>query len=208
MWQFLLADSNLWFSISLAVVLLIALIELMGMLTGLSLLNLVDDLFALDLDIDLGATSFSVLNGLGLNRVPFSIWLLLFLTSFGSAGLAVNMFMLNITTHLLPTLISVPVALGSALASTSVLSIAWNRLFPQSESSAVSKDSFEGLIAKVTVGKAVQGSPAEVVVTDTHQQRHYLLVEPMDADACFSQGEKAILVKKKGTVWWAIPYID
>ncbi|WP_334313545.1 OB-fold-containig protein [Psychrosphaera algicola] len=71
---------------------------------------------------------------------------------------------------------------------------------PKEESSAVSKESFAGLLANITVGTAKLGQPAEAMIRDEFNQKHYVLVEPIEEDE-FSQGENVVLVVKEGSRW-------
>ena len=207
--DFLMASDNIWFSVAIFVVLSIAILEFLGLITGLSLFGLLDDLLPLEADLDLGdATPMAALSFLGVTKVPFSIWLIIFVTSFGMSGLVMNLISVQFSSSGLPQIVSIPSAVIFAFLLARLISGAWAQWFPQVDSNAVSSSTFEGLEGKITVGTAKQNSPAEAVVVDRFGQKHYLMVEPMDEEQTFSQGSKIVLVIKHHNVWWAIPQTD
>ena len=209
--EFLLADINIGFAIALCSVLALAILEGVGMLIGLSMLNLLDHLSPIDLDIDVDAdlpmTGLTPLLGwLCLNRLPLLIWLVLFLTSFGITGYTLNYILLNSFTVNLPEFLTYGLSLFLSLYITHHIGLPLSRLLPKNESSAISNNSFNGLIATITIGTAKQGSPAEASLTDSYNQKHYVLVTPDSDDEEFSQGQQIVLVEKKETFWLAIKF--
>ena len=82
------------------------------------------------------------------------------------------------------------------------------RLLPKQESSATTADELVGTVGHITVGVARQNSPAEGKFIDAHGQPHYLLVEPLEPDEQFSQGEKILLIQKRDYRWLASRYSD
>jgi hypothetical protein len=84
--------------------------------------------------------------------------------------------------------------------STGVLA----RILPKDESDAVSQASLIGLTARVTLGEARAGSPAQAVTRDHHGQSHYFLLEPDSSDEAFALGEEALLVRFDGLRFYGI----
>ncbi|GLS90553.1 hypothetical protein GCM10007916_16200 [Psychromonas marina] len=181
----------------------LALLEGIGLVIGLSMASAFDDMFSFDIDVDATLPSgglSGVLGWLYLSRLPVLVWLILFLTSFGIAGLSINFIVI------LPTLLSFPIALIIAIFSCRILGGKIATIMPTNESSAISSDSFTGKIATITVGKARKGSAAEAVLHDDFHQKHYLMVEPEVQGQEFMQGTQVILIKKLSRSWLAIEF--
>ena len=200
-----MADYNLLYSSALFFVLCLAMLEGVGLLIGLSLASALDDLLPIDLDVDTDVPLSSgglsaVLGWLYLHRLPFLVWLLLFLTSFAMAGLTVNYM------FVLPTLLSFPIALVIAIVNCRILGKKIAMVMPKNESSAISSHSFSGKVATITVGKASKGNAAEAVLHDEFKQKHYLLVEPELQDQEFVQGTQVVLIEKLQNSWLAIEF--
>jgi hypothetical protein len=51
-----------------------------------------------------------------------------------------------------------------------------------------------------------QGSAGEASFVDEHQQKHYVMVEPLESDQEFTNGQAVVLVEKAINSWKAIPY--
>lgn len=172
---------------------------------GLSLMGALDDALPFDLDIDAdtdisGSALTGVIGWLYLHRLPFLVWLVLFLTSFGIAGIFINAIIV------LPTLFSLPLALIITVFSCRFLGKRIAKIMPKNESSAVSSDSFAGKVATITIGNARKGSPAEAVLRDDFQQKHYVLVEPEEVEQVFAQGSQVLLIEKLSKSWLAVPF--
>lgn len=208
---FLLADFNTGFAIALGLVVALAALEGAGMLIGLSLMSLLDQISPIELDVEVDA-EFSdggltpLLGWLCLNRLPLLIWLVLFLTSFAIAGYSTNFALLNAANIMLPEFIVYSLSFVVAIFLTRYLGIPLGRLLPKNESSAVSNNSFNGLIAKITIGTAKKDSPAEAALLDKFNQKHYVLVSPDDATEIFNQGDEVVLVEKQKNIWLAIRF--
>jgi hypothetical protein len=210
MLNFLLADINLIFSIAIGIVLTLGFIELLGLLTGFSLMGLVDDISPVEIDASVDAPTsggFSqTLSWLCLDRLPLLIWLILFLTSFGIIGYLINAIALNIFNVGLPILVSIPSALIAAVIVTARTGSVLAQMMPKTDSSATDQEQFSGMVATITLGKAQENSPAEAKFSDSFDQTHYVMVEPMDSNQIFNQGDKVILVNKGKRGWMATAY--
>jgi len=209
--EFLFADINIGFAIALCAVLALATLEGVGMLIGLSMMNLLDHISPIDLDIDVetdlptgGITP--LLGWLCLNRLPLLIWLVLFLTCFGIIGYTINYVLINNLSINLSEFLVYILSFISSLYATHLIGVPLSRLLPKNESSAISNSSFNGLIATITIGTAKQNSPAEASLTDSFNQKHYVLVTPDCDNEEFSQGQQVVLVEKKETFWLAIKF--
>jgi hypothetical protein len=208
MLSFLLDDANFWFSCALGIVIALFILEMVGMFFGISLLGLVDDQAALDADADTssGFTEFG--SWLALDRVPLLVWLVLLLTTFGIAGLALNFLSLTLLNTYFARWLITLLAVVAGLFFTARFGTVIARLLPKQESSATTADELVGTVGHITVGVARQNSPAEGKFVDAHGQPHYLLVEPIEPDEQFSQGEKILLIQKRDYRWLASRYSD
>jgi hypothetical protein len=208
MLSFLLDDANFWFSCALGIVIALFILEMAGMFFGVSLLGLVDDQAALDADADTssGFTEFG--SWLALDRVPLLVWLVLLLTTFGSAGLTFNFLSLTLLDTYFARWLITLLAVIAGLFFTTRFGTFIARLLPKQESSATTADELVGTVGHITVGVARQNSPAEGKFIDAHGQPHYLLVEPLEPDEQFSQGEKILLIQKRDYRWLASRYSD
>ena len=209
--EFILADINIGFAIALCSVLTLAILEGIGMLIGLSMVNLLDHISPIDLDIDVDADLpvgglTPLLGWLCLNRLPLLIWLVLFLTSFGITGYTLNYIILTNFTVNLPEFITYGLSFILSLYATHHIGVPLSRLLPKNESSAISNNSFNGLIATITIGTAKKDSPAEASLTDSFNQKHYVLVTPDSDNEEFNQGQQVVLVEKKESLWLAIKF--
>ena len=208
MLSFLLDDANFWFSCALGIVIALFILEMAGMFFGVSLLGLVDDQAALDADADSssGFTEFG--SWLALDRVPLLVWLVLLLTTFGTAGLTFNFLSLTLLDTYFARWLITLLAVVAGLFCTARFGTFLARLLPKQESSATTADELIGTVGHITVGVARQNSPAEGKFIDAHGQPHYLLVEPLEPDEQFSQGEKILLIQKRDYRWLASRYSD
>ena len=209
MYAFLFSDNNLWFAISMGIVIALFTIEVLGMVFGLSLMGLVDDIspIELDADADIDGGFSSIFSWLCLDRLPLMIWFVLLLTCFSLTGYTINYAALKVFNFEISSIILIPVAMLVGLVLTGRLGSALARLLPKNESSATHEFEFEGRVAQITLGTAKIGSPAEAKCMDQFEQAHYLMVEPMDAEESFNQHDKVVLVKKGPHSWLAMRYL-
>jgi hypothetical protein len=211
MFTLLFSDANVIFSVAIGIVFAIALLEVLGLVFGLSLMGLLDDVSPLDInaDADISATGISpLLSWLSLDRLPLMIWLTLLFLCFGLAGYIINYLSVIAIGDPLSRLITVPVALIIATVFTARTGGFLARILPKNESSAVDTADFTGSVAIVTLGEARINSPAEARYVDAFEQAHYLMVEPMDEEERFVQGDRVILVSRQTRAWQATRYID
>lgn len=198
------------FAIALCVTLGIALIELFGLISGLSASHAIDgalpDLHAGDVAVDgvhvepLG----HVLSWFSFGRVPSMVVLILLLASFGLFGfIEQELIRRTFGVALHPLTASIPAAVGAAFAAHFGGRII-GRLIPRDESDAVSRTSFLGQIATVVRGEARAGQPAEAKLRDIHGRTHYLLIEPEEPDERFGAGSEVLLVRQSGGVFRAV----
>lgn len=213
MLEFLTAEQNLPFSVALALMTLLALMEGVGVLLGAGLSGLVDavlpDSLFPDLEVDAPDTGSmgrisGVLGWLYVGKVPFLVVLILLLMSFGMGGLLLQSLVRSVTGGLLPSWIASGGALALAVPMTRRGARLMSKLIPRDETEAVSEDSFVGRVAVLTLGNARPGYPAQARLTDSHGQAHYVMVEP-DGQEALTAGSEVLIVRKKGHLFLAIP---
>ncbi len=225
-----LAAQSLPFSVALAVVFGLFVIELLTALTGGTVLGLGSngpdtdfdpdfdlsaefeagvDLDALDVD---GAEALpensiapsGILTWIGARDVPFLIWLVSFLTMFGLAGLILQSALMNTLGLPLPASLASIVAAVPALAITRVIANWVALIMPKTETTATRARFLGGRHGTITQGTAERGKPAEVKIKDRHNNTHYLRVEPLHDDEVFPQGSFVTLIRKRGDKFYVI----
>jgi hypothetical protein len=152
----------------------------------------------------LGALS-RLLGWLHIGRVPILMLLVLFLLSFGLLGLVVQSLALNTLQAMLPAFIAcVPAFVGGILFVRGAGGILY-RVMPRDETDAVSEQTFVGRVARITLGTARHGFPAQARLRDQHGQTHYVMVEPDDPMQTFTAGADVLLVRRASAVFFVIP---
>ena len=177
------------FSISLAVVLGLFLLEVVSLLLGGSVLSLGSDAPDLDADFDAnfdtdfdadlasevdggidlspgmdvdpepGLAPTSILSWIGLGKVPFLIWLVSFLTIFGLSGLVIQSLVSGVFGNPLPAGIASAVALVPALGTTRWISNIVAQIMPKTESTAMRHRFLGGHHGVISQGTAKRGKP-------------------------------------------------
>lgn len=222
MLEFLTAGPNMPFTVALAVMLGIAVLEGLMTLVGFGLSHAIEsivpdmDLDAdlhlhLDADLDHGVHgdigSHSALSRLltwfRVGEVPVLMLFVVFLTAFGLIGLGIQGFVNGLSGHMMPAIVASIPAVLLALPVVRVMGSIIARIMPKDETEVVSRADLIGLIGVITLGKARRGHPAEARVQDIHGTSHYVMVEP-DTEDEFNQGEQILLVREAGSLFKAI----
>jgi hypothetical protein len=190
---FLAAPENTVFVASLALMLLIGAVEVIGLGAGS---------FGVDLDAD-GAGG-DLLAWLGVGRVPLLILLVVFLAIFGTIGLAVQQVAAGVTGAPLSAWAAAPIAALLAFPVTGIAARGLARVLPGEETSAIELDELLGRAAVLTTGRAEHGFPARARVEDRHGQAHYVMVEPDRPGPVFREGDAVLLARREGHVFRAI----
>ena len=216
MLEFIAAPENLPFSVALALMLGIAILEGITAIFGAALSGILDALIPdLDLDIDSNLEMLDVdahspnalsrvLSWLRIGKVPVLILLVVFLTGFGLIGLGIQSFIHGMMNFYLPSyIVSIP-AVILALPVVRVFGGAIGAIMPKDETEAVSQESFIGRIATITLGNAKVGSPAEAKIKDQYGTTHYIMVEPDVAGEEYDSKDSLLIIKKEGHVFKVI----
>lgn len=189
MWEIFDTPALAPFAIAGMVLLILLLVEIVsfffggvsGFLDNLLPDSLVDADFDADIGIDADADvslGLKALDWLYVGRIPTMILLILFIASFCITGLLIQQLSLSILGHYLTPWLA---SLDALVVSFPLLKIFASLLYPilpKDESSAVSGDSLVGKSARILIGHASIGSPAQAKLTDEYGQTHYVMVEP------------------------------
>ena len=185
------------FAIAFVVMIGIGLIEATGL--GLGHLDL-------DGDVAIDSESGGLLDWLGLGgELPVLIWLTSLLGCFTLVGIAVQ----QIATELLGAPLHWSLAVGGAVVVGGVLNtLASNglaRLMPSFETTVISSTDLLRRRGTILEGTARRGQPARAKIVDHHGQAHFVMVEPHHDTDTIAQGETALLVRREGALFYALP---
>lgn len=213
--QLVTAPQNWPFILALGLMLGLAGLELLILLLGGSLFGAVDSLLPDSLEADIPDTDAAapdaspgmlgqILGWFAVGRVPFLVIVIALLTSFGLIGLAIQAVLKQTSGFALPAgLAAIPAFVGASF-TTRWLALRIARIMPSAETTAVSRDSFVGRVATITLGSARSGEPTQARITDTHGQAHYVMVEPDRETDVLAEGERVLLVSRSNAVYRAI----
>lgn len=183
------------FAIALVVMIGIGLIEAIGLGLG-----------HLDLDADGADVHDGMLDWLGLGgELPILIWLTSLLGCFTLSGVAIQQGA--------TALVGAPLAWGWASGGALVVGALLNtlaarglvRIMPGFETTVISTDDLLRLRGTILEGTARRGAPARAKVVDEHGQAHFIMVEPHDEVDAIASGEAALIVRREGTLFYALP---
>jgi hypothetical protein len=150
------------------------------------------------------ASPTGVLGWIGLQSVPFLIWLVTFLTFFGLSGLFIQSLFVSVFGAGLPPALASLVAAVPALLVTRVVARWVSLMMPKTETSALKARNLGGYRGVISQGTAMRGKPAEAKIKDRYDNIHYLRVEPLDDDGVFPQGSDVMIVRKTGDKFFVI----
>lgn len=193
----LLESHNLPFAAALCVMLVLAVVQMTG----------IGD-FLGDHDVDAGhGLADGPMDGLlslfGVGRVPFPIWLALFLLLFAALGLGIQQLAESLTGGAFDAWLAAIFAGGAALPAAGILARPLGAVLPGDETTAVSVDTLLGRRATIAEGIARSGSPARARVVDRHGLAHHVMVEPHEASSELHPGDEILLVRREGETFYA-----
>ncbi len=196
----LLEPHNLPFAAALGVMVLLAVMQMIG----------IGDLFGdADVDTDIGETGMvdgpidGLLSLFGIGRVPFMIWLALFLLLFAGLGMGIQELAESFTGRPFDALLASVLVGIAALPVTGAVARPLGRMLPHDETTAVSLDTLVGRRAHITDGVARAGSPARARVIDRHGHPHHVMVQPHEVSSELRAGDEVLLVRREGDDFYA-----
>jgi hypothetical protein len=197
----LLAPDVRPFAISAAIMLTLGGIELLTMIVGFSISELIGKDFALETE------SHSAIGGLFLwinaGRLPLLILMILALGVFAITG-----FLLQAIAHSVGTAVPVTLAALAAMAislpAIRVTSRGIARIIPRDETYAVDEADFVGHVAEVSIGPLDQGLPGKVRLKDVFGNWHSLVARASPESTPLPVGASVLLVDRDARSFIAI----
>lgn len=211
MTQFIFAAENMIFTVAIAVMLIIGIIEAVAILFGMGASSAFDSMMP-EMHMDspdagegfFGDSVESLLGWLHVGKVPVLMLLVIALANFGTVGLVLQAFLIKLTGRFFSGwILCIPVFIISLFLTRFWGGILY-RIMPGDETRAVCAESLIGTVAVITLGTARKGSPAEAKSVDSHGQTHYFLVEPDSNDEEFSKGDEVLIISMHGHVYRAV----
>lgn len=193
---FLLASDNLPFIISGSILLAILILEVIGLLVGLSMFH-----HDVDFEADLNGNGIpdyleaeaGLMGWFNPGHVPLMVFLVLFSTIFTVIGYGAQWVYSGLTGSLAPMLLSVPLVTAATLPFVRWGTMAFARIMPRDITNAVTLESLSGLSGPLVVGPASKDVAGQVRITDDYGTHHYLFVFS-DGDENIAIGENVVLL--------------
>ncbi|AYG60077.1 OB-fold-containig protein [Rhizobium jaguaris] len=188
------------FAIAAMILVGLTAIEILSMLLGFSLSELIGKPHFESHD---GFVA-GLLSWINVGGVPLLILIMLVLGTFAVTGFAIQA-VADIAWAPLPAIVAVPPAalLAIPLVRGSTRTVA--RLVPRDETYAVDAGDFVGCTAEVTIGPLDQGLPGRVCVKDAHGNWHQLRAGAAKGEGPLAVGSKVLLVDRKADIFIAVP---
>jgi len=197
----LLAPDVRPFAVAAAIMVSLGGIELLTMIVGFSISELVGHDFGLDSDSHNGIGGLFLWINAG--RLPLLILIILALGMFSIAG-----FLLQGIAHgagaVLPVPIAAVAALGLSIPVIRVTSRGIARIIPRDETYAVSDADFVGKVALVSVGPLDQGLPGRVRLKDVFGNWHTVAARASLDSETLPVGASVLLVDRDAKSFIAI----
>ena len=197
-----LADYNLPFTVALGLMLVLAVLQIVG----------VGDLFDADVEVDadFDAATSAGLGGavttlLGIGKVPFFVWLVVFLFLFAGIGFGIQGLADSLLGAPFDALLAAVLSLIGTLPVTATLVRPLGAIMPKDETSVVGLDSLVGRRGVIATGRATRGSPARAKVRDRHGHAHHVMVEPHEDSSEIHEGDEVLLVRREGQTFYGSP---
>ncbi len=204
------------FAVALALMGLLLVMELITMAFGSALSSLLDGALPDmnldgDADVDLGASvetggqlSLSAfLAWLKLDELPALVVLIVFLACFGLIGLAMQSMVASLVGEPMKAAVATVITLPLTLPIMRPILSGVATVMPKDETESVSRSSFVGRQAVITLGTARSGSPAQARLHDEHGQSHYVMVAPAEGEPDLDEGQNVTLVEEQGAQFLA-----
>jgi hypothetical protein len=189
------------FAIAAAMIVIVGSIEVVSMLVGASLSEM------LGTNIDFGHPSdngvVNAISWVNVGGVPLLIFLLLLLGAFSITGFLIQ----DIARMVAGPLPASAASVGAVVVSVPIVraaSRAIARVIPKDESYAVGLGDLVGRVGEVVIGPLDQGPPGRVSVADVHGNRHFVLAVAAPSSSPLPQGTLVLLVDRVDTRFVAV----
>jgi hypothetical protein len=192
------------FWIALLTVVGLGVVEIASLLLGISVSGLLED--GLDVHVP-GEGTGGLLGGwlswLNAGGVPVFVLVIVLLSAFAAAGIAIQGIVTQFTEPL-PLYAACTGALAAAIPVTRWASRGLSRIVPRDETSVQEQADFIGLTGIVTLGPLDQGQPGAVRVKDRYDNIHNLRAQAVEGYV-IETGGLVLLVEGRDGVFQAIP---
>jgi len=199
--EFLLAQENLPFAVTMTVVFMAALLEVVLMLIGASSGDLVDGILP-----DTNGANYP-LSWLGFGKAPAFVVLISSATTFSLCGFAIQGLLSAVGLGLMSPGYASAAALVTGFPLTRRIAMALSKIIPADETYVGSRDNLIGQIGTITQGTARRDLPAECRVPDGHGGYLYVQAVPNE-NIPISEGKQVILVGRNKTNFVVAPFED
>ena len=189
------------FAVAAVMILVIGLTEVVTMLIGFSLSELIGKAVDFDGHSDHGLVN--VMSWLNVGGVPLLIFVLLFLGMFAISGFVIQEAAWSLGGPL-PAIVAAPLAFLAALPLVRQSTDFIGGMIPRDESYAVALADLVGRVGEVVVGPLDHGLPGRVRVKDAHGNLHFVAASAAPQSAPLPQGTAVLLVDRDDTHFVAI----
>lgn len=184
--DFISADYNFPFALSIALMLLFSVFEIVSfLLLGGALSHWLDSFLPDGVDVDLDADGLhafdsleSALAWLYVGHVPMMMLMVLYFTIFGLTGFTVQYLMMEIFNNPLNVWLAAILTFVVSLVLMHYAAGGLYKVMPKDETTALSVTDLVGREATIILGECKIGKPAQAKLTDQFNQTHYILIEP------------------------------
>lgn len=184
--DFISADYNFPFALSIALMLLFSVFEIVSfLLLGGALSHWLDSFLPDGVDVDLDADGLHVFDSLEsalawlyVGRVPMMMLMVLYFTIFGLTGFTVQYLMMEIFNNPLNVWLAAILTFIVSLVLMHYAAGGLYKVMPKDETTALSVTDLVGREATIILGECKIGKPAQAKLTDQFNQTHYILIEP------------------------------
>lgn len=209
MWELINTPAFAPFVVAGLVLLILLAVEMLGFFFG-GLSGILDSILPdslvdadFDADMDIGADGdlslgLKALDWLYVGRIPTMVLLILFVASFCITGFIIQQLAFSVLGKFISPWLASLDALVISFPLLKILASILYPILPKDESTAVSGDSLIGRPARILLGHASIGSPAQAKLTDEHGQTHYVMVEPDPAH--YSKQIAPLLMPKSSSI--------
>ncbi|QSX34594.1 DUF1449 family protein [Shewanella avicenniae] len=202
MLDFILSHDNLAYLVCAIVVFTLGVIEMMARIAGLSLVLVFDEPEpAFDVD---EPDAHPLSRWLYLDSLPVLLWCIMALSAFAVLGFALNLACLWLDGGTLPQ--SISLWLVFPLAGVACHWLGGQHWWRYDRKLKARELDLSGSMAVMTLGTAKPGMPAEALVKDRDEHRHYVMVEPCEGESGFVPGTWVVLLSRRKEVWLATKF--
>jgi hypothetical protein len=193
------------FAIAAAMIVIVGSVEVVSMLVGASLSEILG--VAVDFSHPSDSGVINAISWINLGGVPLLIFILLLLGAFSISGFLIQ-DIARMVAGPLPASIASAGAVVVSIPLVRISSGLIAKLIPKDESYAVGLGDLVGRVGEVVIGPLDQGPPGRVSVADVHGNRHFVWAVAAPDSAPLAQGTLVLLVDRVGTRFVAVQASD